>query len=318
MLRSLKISRMPALAGMSVLMTVLAFPAFAQQDTQSRINRLENEIQTLSRAVFKGEQPPPGAFQDTAGAATQAQTDSRLSQMEEDLRALTGRVEQIDYDNRRFQEGEEKVLKSLELRLSDMEARMGGVEPQPAPMEKTGLNTTMHLTAPPAEMPLAVVNNNPDAPAPANAPTVGEIGTLHSAPVPEAADSTGLYEQAFAMLQDRDYDGAERSFTAFLKRYPDDKLSGNAKYWLGETFYVRGNFERAARVFAEAYQQFPKGPKGPDNLLKLALSLNGMGKKDDACLTLAQLRREYPSGAGPVLARADQEATAMGCPATDQ
>jgi TolA-binding protein len=91
-------------------------------------------------------------------------------------------------------------------------------------------------------------------------------------------------------------------------------LSANAKYWLGESWYVRNNFERAARIFAESYQQAPKGPKGPDNLLKLALSLNGMGKKEEACLTLGQLKKEYGASTSPILARAAQEGGRIGCP----
>ena len=37
-------------------------PAFAQYDGESnaRIKRLETELETLSRAIYKGEAPPPG------------------------------------------------------------------------------------------------------------------------------------------------------------------------------------------------------------------------------------------------------------------
>ncbi len=77
---------------------------------------------------------------------------------------------------------------------------------------------------------------------------------------------------------------------------------------------MRNDYEHAARIFAEAYQKYPKGAKGPDNLLKLALSLAGLGKKDDACLTLKQLKKQYSSGSVPVLALADKEARKLDCP----
>jgi tol-pal system protein YbgF len=121
------------------------------------------------------------------------------------------------------------------------------------------------------------------------------------------------YEYAFTLLKGEDYSEAERAFSDFLDRYSDHSLASNAKYWLGETFYVRGDFERAARIFAEAYQQYPKSSKGPDNLLKLGMSLAGMGKSKDACTAFLQLKREYSNGAKPILVRAQQEMDKSGC-----
>ena len=91
-------------------------------------------------------------------------------------------------------------------------------------------------------------------------------------------------------------------------------MAPNALYWLGETFYVRKDYDKAARAFAEAYQKYPNGPKGADNLLKLGMSLAGKGEKDSACVALAQLRKEYPKGPEPVLKRGESEMATLGCP----
>ena len=80
-----------------------------------------------------------------------------------------------------------------------------------------------------------------------------------------------------------------------------------------ESFYVRRQYERAARIFAEGYQSYPKSSKAPDNLLKLGLSLGGMGNTHDACVALAQLKKEYASERTPVMRRADQEFSRLGC-----
>lgn len=303
----------------ALCLTLLPAVAFAQQDADARLNRLENEIQTLSRAVFRDEMPTSEKMQDMSGAgganqAGQAGLDLRISQLEMELATLTGKFEQQNFELRQMQERIEKTLADFDLRLTEVESRGRGLPTataQPRPVMQ-GFDTRLQAT-PSQEIPVAM----PDAPA---APTpAGQLGSLNQSPDGEfsAAGNTAadVYEQAFALLRDKNYDAAEKSFTDFLTRYPGHDLAANAKYWLGETFYVRGNFERAARVFAEAYQLYPKGPKGPDNLLKLSLSLNGMGKKDDACLALTQLKQEYSAGAGaaPVLARADREWTNMGC-----
>ncbi len=94
---------------------------------------------------------------------------------------------------------------------------------------------------------------------------------------------------------------------------PEHRLASNATYWLGETYYVRNQYDDAARVFAQSYQKYPGGSKTPDSLLKLALSLSGLGKKQEACIALAQLKTEFPGGSSAVLQRADKEMTDLGC-----
>src|SRR5262245_20058897 len=90
------------------------------ENTEAKLDRLENEIQTLSRAIYKGEAPPPGSLDTGAAAAeVQANINNRLSQLETDLRNLTGQVEQQNYTIRNFQE-------KVERRLADLEARTAG------------------------------------------------------------------------------------------------------------------------------------------------------------------------------------------------
>lgn len=303
----------------------LLFPAaaHAQQDVSDRINRLENEIQTLSRAIFKNEMPPPAAMQSMTGAGdaqTAAAMEVRISQLEKEIAALTGKLEQQTFDIRQFQDRVEKELTAL---------KMAAPAPAAPSVQRYPLLRSDYDTEPDFKGPGGLTTDLPPQPAaddmstdPADAPasaasSPGQLGSLTQSPDGgfAAAGNTpaDLYEQAFARMRDKDYPNAEKTFTEFLEKYPKHDLAANAKYWLGETYYVRGDYGRAARVFAEAYQLYPKGPKGPDNLLKLALSLNGLGKKDDACLAFAQLKREYATGANPVLARAEKEAANIGC-----
>jgi tol-pal system protein YbgF len=254
-----------------------------------------------------------------------ADMEVRLTNIENELRTLTGKVEQQGYEQQQLQKS-----------LADLQARLGQAGTQKSPDAAPPAVAAGPETAPPPEgfdselygsgpvtagepvtntQPLHM--NNPDAAAPPNAPTAGKLGTLeHTSQgtvATSSADPSNQYEQAFSLLRQRKYDEAEKGFTDFLSQNPDSTLAPNAQYWLGETFYARNNFERAARVFAESYQKYPKGPKAPDSLLKLALSLAGMGKKEDACLSITQLKHEYATGAGAVIARADQESATLGC-----
>ena len=75
---------------------------------------------------------------------------------------------------------------------------------------------------------------------------------------------------------------------------PKHALQANAHYWLGETFYVRRDYQRAAYTFADSFQKYPEGNKAADNLLKLGMSLGKLGKKKEACTTYSRLLENFP------------------------
>ena len=101
-----------------------------------------------------------------------------------------------------------------------------------------------------------------------------------------------------------------RRSSAFVQRYPNDPLAGNAQYWLGETYYVRKDYENAATAFAEGYQKYPESGKAADNLLKLGMSLGNLGKKSEACSAFARLDRDFPTAPANVKDRVGRAAAA--------
>jgi tol-pal system protein YbgF len=127
------------------------------------------------------------------------------------------------------------------------------------------------------------------------------------------SDPKALYEQGYGQLLARNYAGAETSFTNFLASFPSDKLAGNAQYWLGESFYVRGKYRQAADSFLKGYTKYEKSPKAPDSLLKLAMSLKKLGQKDAACTTFLELNAKYPGAPEHVKLRAETEMRLTGC-----
>jgi tol-pal system protein YbgF len=122
-----------------------------------------------------------------------------------------------------------------------------------------------------------------------------------------------LYEQAYGSLLQKDYGAAEAGFEDFLKRHPNHQLAGNAQYWLGETFYVRGQYRAAAAAFLKGYQTYARSPKAPESLLKLAMSLSRLGQKDAACSSYSELATKYPSPPAHVKSIAQAERQRSGC-----
>ena len=111
----------------------------------------------------------------------------------------------------------------------------------------------------------------------------------------------------------QEYPGAEKAFSAFVVTHPDDKLAGAAQYWLGETYYVRGNYDQSAKAFAEGYQRYPKSDKAPDTLLKLGMSLVQLKRNKDACVLYKELDTKYPSAPANVKQAVQRERQRAGC-----
>ena len=121
------------------------------------------------------------------------------------------------------------------------------------------------------------------------------------------------YEHAFGLLRQADYAKAENALRAFVEAHPQHALAGNAKYWLGETYYVRENYQQAAVTFAEGFRSYPESRKAPDNLLKLGMSLAEIDKTDKACQIFSQLRGRFPDAAKNILQRAKREQSRLQC-----
>ncbi len=149
-------------------------------------------------------------------------------------------------------------------------------------------------------------------------PTVpqGDVERASTGPVvaePINSDAEALYKDAYSHMLRRDYASAQNAFGALVKNHPQSRMAGNAQYWLGETYYVRGKYRPAADAFLKAYRNYSKGIKAPDSLMKLALSLTRLGQKGAACKTFDELDAKYPDAPGHVKQRAGMERRRAGC-----
>lgn len=122
-----------------------------------------------------------------------------------------------------------------------------------------------------------------------------------------------LYDTGYNYLMASDYSSAEATFRSFLSTYPQDELSSNAQYWLGETFFARGDFRQAASEFLKGYKTYKNSQKGPDNLLKLGMSMHRLGQSEAACQTYSELEVKYPSLPGHVGRRLGDERIKAHC-----
>ncbi|MGC2408531.1 MAG: tol-pal system protein YbgF [Methyloceanibacter sp.] len=133
------------------------------------------------------------------------------------------------------------------------------------------------------------------------------------AAMPAGSDAISLYNQGYGDLLRKDYPAAETSFRQLVKRYPDDPLAGKAQYWLGESYYVRGQFKDAADAFLKGYRKYKSSEKAPDSLLKLGMALAELGQKDAACTTFSEFSTRFPSAEEHLRDQAKGERRRVGC-----
>jgi tol-pal system protein YbgF len=315
-----------ALAGQPVS-PVLAQTS-SNQALVDQVNRLQRELSTLQLYVYRGEKPPESAVAEIYGSGgvdkTQAaRIDLRLSQLESEMRALTGQLEEQSFRIDRMNKRLDQLVADVDSRLRTLEQRSGG---QPAQSSDLGANQAFQrgqggqsgTLGTVSEDAVAAVRSGDEVEAGsavsgAIAPA-GQAGSGQTAYALTGATAEEQYSQAFSLLSQANYDQAEQALQAFLQEHPVHRLAGNAKYWLGETHYVRGQYQDAAVAFAEGYQTYPNSTKAPDNLLKLGKSLSALGQTNDACGTYGELLRRFPSATPTILKQADQERRRLACP----
>ena len=121
------------------------------------------------------------------------------------------------------------------------------------------------------------------------------------------------YDFAISFLKVGDYNTAERAFKEFIDINNEHELAGNAQYWYAETFRIRQLFTDAASAYLEGYQKYPKSEKAPINLLKLGVSLVQIGEKDQGCLMITGVEKQYPQANQSVLQKAKYEEKKFDC-----
>ena len=215
---------------------------------------------------------------------------TRVSELEDQNRTLTGALEESQHLSRELQNRLETALSDIEMRLNALEGHGEAITPS------TITPTPAEAALGKEEMPLPLGETTPKD---ASGNLMGSLGSK-DAPLGIASDENksdsaeNEYEKARALLEKGDYEAAEKAFTAFVKTHPKDKLAGKAQYWLGVTFYVRGSYEQAAAAFAKGYKTYGKSDKAPDMLFKLAKSLEAMDRTSDACKALAEMQSSHP------------------------
>lgn len=121
------------------------------------------------------------------------------------------------------------------------------------------------------------------------------------------------FDIALGYLKQKDYDNAERSFSAFLAKNPKGRRTSDALYYLGESYFLRGRHREAAEQYLKISSDYASSPRAPEAMLRLGESLHALGAKEQACATFGEISRKYPNASAGIKAGAEREAKKASC-----
>lgn len=171
--------------------------------------------------------------------------------------------------------------------------------------------TTQPPANPPADQPQAGTSAvQPQAGAPA-VPIATPGGTVIASA--EVNPTKEEFDVALGYFKQKDYDDAERSFSAFLEKNPKNHFTSDALYYLGETYYQRGRQREAAEQYLKISEDYASSPRAPEAMLRLGESLQALGAKEQACATFSEVPHKYPNASAAVKAGAEREAKRAQC-----
>lgn len=272
--------------------------------------------------------------------------DPRLAGMEETIRQLNGRVEELNFQILQMQDQLRKMQEDNEFRFQEIEKQKEGsvvpagepkqdnaaapeaapkadsaaaADPAPAEAPKEAAAETAKAEAgqdvvPGApEKPLGTItfdaNGNPKGGTESVEPVDGAVLSA----LPPSDDPEELYRNSYQFILSGDYKTAETGFRDYAEKFPGDARAADAQYWLGEALIGQERYRDAAEVFLAANKAFPKARKAPDMMLKLGVSLAAMKQRDVACATFGEIETRYPGASDALKGRVKQEQALAGC-----
>lgn len=247
------------------------------QNLTARVDRHEQQIQTLLSQVGQVEQVLPG----------QAEMWSQMQTMRQELNIIKGKLDDS-------QGGGVEMMRD---RLDRMEAMLRQMASQLG-INADSLNTPgaypSQSSYTPAQSPYT--QDSPPAPSVQQTPEASGAVAQNS--------PTALYDAGIKAFDQRRYKEAVVSFKDFLAANPSHKLAGNAHFWQGESYFQMKDYARAALAYQEVISKFAGNQKMQSSMLKQGMALYYAEKKAAGRERLQELVKRYPNS--PEATRAKQ------------
>ena len=299
------------------VMILCAFfsPLSAEEDTLAVLEKLKQDVKTLEKAVYS-QSLDNSSNSNSVLSANDEDVLTRhllkLSEIEQQFQQLTNRFEEINFKIDKLSSRLSKVQADNQLRFQELEigenkiANSSKEKNLPGSSQPQDLGSITYKDTETKDL----VQKTQSIETTSSVITENFITEEKILP---KVDPKEQYNFATGLLKQGDYTTAERALREFVMDNPEHNLAGNAQYWYAETFRIRQLYTDAASAYLEGYQKYPKSEKAAINLLKLGVSLVQIGEKDQGCLMIKGVKKEYPKAKQSVLQKAKYEEKKFDC-----
>ena len=290
---------------------------------------MQKDLKTLERAVYSDNF---SSNDDSANSVSEIDQNSeevltrhllKLSEIEKQFQELTNKFEEINFKIDKLSSRLSKVQADNQLRFQQLESgsvlnnvdkdnQLSSITDQSGEKILPGSSQPQDLGSITYKDTETNLENQITQSVDTTATVVTETFQAEEKILPEGSIDE-QYEFATSLLKVGDYNTAERAFREFVIVNPDHELAGSAQYWYAETFRIRQLYTDAASAYLEGYQKYPKSEKAPINLLKLGVSLVQIGEKDQGCLMITGVEKQYPKANQSVIQKAKYESQKFEC-----
>ena len=293
----------------------------AEEENSEKISeellQIKKDLKTLEKAVYKSSQivKPSSSSSNTLNEDILTRHLLKLNDIEAQFQNLTNKFEEVNFKMDKLSKRITKMQSDNQLRFSDLENN-----PENIVAKK---NSTKNKKLPGTDLPENLGRISDDDLKQTNevqrtqsVESAGLVVTEKSSPSKSLLPNKPPKEQydfAVSFIKVGDYETAEFALREFIDKNKSNELAGSAQYWYGETFRVRQLYQDAAAAYLDGYQNYPKSKKAPINLLKLGSTLVQLGEKDQGCLMITGVKKQYPKASKSVLQKAEYEKKKFKC-----
>lgn len=281
------------LIGMMFLIGISALqPAQAQSVREMRtiIAELQQQMQAM-QANLSGQ----SSSEASRMRVMVADMTAKMGVVERQLRALTGRLEELEQRQREQTQALDALRREMDLKFQSLSHVSGAATGQIVSLKQGAQDQVVDGKTAQGETGTAGQPNSKD--------TKVAAGVIR---LPDGDDKT-QYDYAFAFVHKQDFSSGVKALSAFIQENPKSKLVPNAHYWLGRVYQRQNKVPLAAAQFLEVVQKYTKSDKYPDALVDLADVLIQLGGEEaQACGILAEFMALDGSISPRLKSRADR------------
>ena len=303
----------------------------AAADWQKEIDDLRQDVLILQRQMYRnaGETSSSASVQKTAADTANGNVQVKLSEYDEIIRKVNGRMDTIEHEIKQTNAKLDKINRDMEIRFKILEGRQVPANLSAPAKLPQGVTHDSPMADNPAKSafgdsisssdlaPLggtaAIPQKDADAPQPLV--PLSDINYQNSDAIPQAkpANADEMYKNGMQAYNAGLTDEAEIAFKEILEKFPKHNLAGNAQYWLGETYLKTGELGKAKQAFKSGYENYRNGNKAADSLFKLGYTLSRLNDRKSACIVYSSFGGEFPKASAELANRVKAEAKKINC-----